>query len=338
MQASSFSRCSRSCINSGDASASGRSHIPPCSRAFTASRQPLRVAASAIDEHRAANQAAGELDVGVSIMRQLRSQKAAAVAAGNSNSSPRPVKYRRVMLKVSGEALQGRNGFGVDPEVLQAVATEVAAASREGIEVAVVVGGGNYFRGATAWEGLDRATADYVGMLATVMNALQLQGALELLGVTTRVQTAIEMREVAEPYIRRRAMRHLEDGRVVIFGAGTGNPFFTTDTAAALRAAEMSAEVFLKATKVDGVYDSDPAHNPRAVRYSRLSYKRVAAEDLGVMDATAITLCRENNIPVIVFDIMEQGNILKAARGENIGTVISNEEDLAVGQGEGAVL
>ena len=194
-----------------------------------------------------------------------------------------------------------------------------------------MVGGGNYFRGADAWEGLERATADYVGMLATVMNALCLQSALESTGTPTRVQTAIEMREVAEPFIRRRAIRHLENGRVVIFGAGTGNPFFTTDTAAALRAAEINAEVVLKATKVDGIYDCDPAANPDARRYSRLNYRRVAEEGLKVMDETAFTLCKENGIPIIVFDVMEQGNIVKAAVGAPIGTSVSDIADSLVG-------
>eukprot|EP00878_Enallax_costatus_P013413 GHUV01014026.1.p1 GENE.GHUV01014026.1~~GHUV01014026.1.p1 ORF type:complete len:327 (+),score=64.18 GHUV01014026.1:269-1249(+) len=192
-------------------------------------------------------------------------------------------KYKRILLKVSGEALQGNKGFGMDPPVLEAMAAEIKAARDHGLEIAVVVGGGNYFRGASAWAGLERATADYVGMLATVMNALCLQAALENLGVTSRVQTAIEMREVAEPYIRRRAIRHLENGHVVIFGAGTGNPYFTTDTAAALRAAEVQAEVFLKATKVDGVYTCDPVKHPeKAQRYERLSYRQVTDDQLQV--------------------------------------------------------
>ncbi|KAL6765240.1 uridylate kinase [Haematococcus lacustris] len=229
--------------------------------------------------------------------------------------------------QVSGEALQGQQGFGLDPAVLQSVAEEVAQAVRHGVRIAIVVGGGNYFRGASAWEGLDRASADYVGMLATVMNALCLQSALEKAGVETRVQTAIEMREVAEPYIRRRAIRHLQEGRVVIFGAGTGNPFFTTDTAAALRAAEMNAQVFLKATKVDGVYDRDPVKHADARRYNRLSYRQVSQESLQVMDETAVTLCKENAIPVIVFNISQKGNILKATLGEPIGTVVSDNHD-----------
>lgn len=244
--------------------------------------------------------------------------------------SPYPLKYGRVLLKVSGEALQGKEGFGIDTNVLGAVAREVAEAHRLGVQVAIVVGGGNYFRGADAWEGLERATADYVGMLATVMNALCLQSALEHIGVPTRVQTAIEMREVAEPFIRRRAIRHLENGRVVIFGAGTGNPFFTTDTAAALRAAEINAEVVLKATKVNGIYDSDPEKNPEARRYSQLNYRRCAEEELRVMDETAFTLCKENNIPIIVFDVMEQGNIVKAASGGLIGTSVADISDAEV--------
>ncbi|GIM01250.1 hypothetical protein Vretimale_6054 [Volvox reticuliferus] len=257
--------------------------------------------------------------------------------AGTSNGSAAPFstatpsrpkyKYPRVLLKISGEALQGKQGFGVDPAVLNLVAEEIATAHKAGLELAVVVGGGNYFRGATAPKGMDRAQADYVGMLATVMNALLLQGALENMGVETRVQTAIEMREVAEPYIRRRAIRHLDEGRVVIFGGGTGNPFFTTDTAAALRAAEMNADVFMKATKVDGVYDCDPMKHQHARKYEKLSYRQVALDNLQVMDETAITLCKENNIPVLVFNVMERGNVLRAAAGNNVGTVVDSSED-----------
>ncbi|KAI8466060.1 MAG: Aspartate/glutamate/uridylate kinase [Monoraphidium minutum] len=229
------------------------------------------------------------------------------------------------MLKISGEALAGPRGFGLDPAVLESIAAEVAQAHSHGIQVAITIGGGNYWRGQQAWEGIERATADYVGMLATVMNSMCMQAALEKLGVPTRVQTAIEMKEVAEPYIRRRAIRHLESGRVVVFGAGTGNPYFTTDTAAALRAAEMNAEVFLKATKVDGIYTCDPVKHPdSARRYDRLSYRRVAAEGLQVMDETAITLCKENNVPVIVFNALQPGNILRAAMGEAVGTVVSD--------------
>ena len=228
------------------------------------------------------------------------------------------------MLKVSGEALSGAQGFGIDPAVVKAVAREVAACAAQGVQIALVVGGGNYVRGAQMHDDLDidRASADYMGMLATVMNALTLQAALETLGVPTRVQTSIEMKEIAEPYIRRRAVRHLERGRVVIFGGGTGNPFFTTDTASALRAAEIDADVFLKATKVDGVYESDPLANPDAVKYSRLSYDEVEANKLGVMDRTAITLCHENDIPVLVFNLGVEGNFTRAMRGE-VGTLIS---------------
>lgn len=227
----------------------------------------------------------------------------------------------------AGEALQGDLGFGVDPQVLKAVAREITEAHMAGVEVAVVVGGGNYFRGAaSAGKLMDRATGDYVGMLATCMNAIMLQSALEReFGVASRVMTAIEMKEVAEPYIRRRAIRHLERGRVVIFGAGTGNPFFTTDTAAALRAAEIGAEVFMKATKVDGVYDSDPMHNPGAARYRHVSYREVMSQGLNVMDATAITLCQENGIPVLVFNLNTSGNVIRAAHGDDVGTLVCNE-------------
>ncbi|BDA41402.1 Uridylate kinase [Coccomyxa sp. Obi] len=236
---------------------------------------------------------------------------------------PTNLQYRRVMLKLSGEALQGGMGFGVDPKVLNAVAREVGTAAKQGVQVAVVVGGGNYFRGASAWDGLERATADYVGMLATCMNALMLQSALEKQGVATRVQTAIEMKEIAEPYIRRRAIRHLEKGRVVIFGAGTGAPFFSTDTAAALRAAELDVNVFMKATKVDGVYDCDPVANPDAKMHKRLQYSDVMTQNLRVMDETAITLCKENDIPVVVFNLYTPGNIMRAICGDvDVGTTI----------------
>ncbi len=234
-------------------------------------------------------------------------------------------KYKRVLLKLSGEALMGNRPFGMDPEVVQAIAQEVATIARAGIEIAIVVGGGNIFRGMNAAEkGMDRATADYIGMIATVMNALTLQDAFERLPepVPTRVLTAIEMREVAEPYIRRRAIRHLENKRLVIFGAGSGNPFFTTDTTAALRAAEIDAEAIFKATKVDGIYDSDPKQNPHAKRYTHLNYDRAIADNLRVMDATAFALCRENNIPIIVFDLQVPGNIRRAVMGESIGTYV----------------
>jgi uridylate kinase len=231
--------------------------------------------------------------------------------------------YQRVLLKLSGEALMGDLGYGIDPIIVQNIAQEVADVVASGVQVAIVVGGGNIFRGVQASaKGMERATADYVGMIATVMNAITLQDALEQKNVPTRVQTAIAMQEVAEPYIRRRAIRHLEKGRVVIFGAGSGNPFFTTDTAAALRAAEIDAEVIFKATKVDGVYDSDPKKNPNAKRYESLTYTHVLTEDLRVMDSTAIAMCRENDIPIIVFDLSEQGNIRRVIAGEKIGTIV----------------
>ncbi|KAG2500534.1 hypothetical protein HYH03_001311 [Edaphochlamys debaryana] len=259
----------------------------------------------------------------------MRASSSAPTPAHYSSNAPPSAKYKytRVLLKISGEALQGKLGSGVDPSVLNLVAEEIAEAHRAGLQLAVVVGGGNYFRGATAPKGMDRAQADYVGMLATVMNALLLQGALETIGVETRVMTAIEMREVAEPYIRRRAIRHLQERRVVIFGAGTGNPFFTTDTAAALRAAEMNADVFMKATKVDGVYDCDPMKHRHAKKYEKLSYRQVSFDGLQVMDETAITLCKENNIPVLVFNVMERGNVLRAAEGQNVGTVVEAMEE-----------
>lgn len=231
--------------------------------------------------------------------------------------------YQRVLLKLSGEALMGSLGYGIDPVVVQSIAQEVAKVVSEGIQIAIVVGGGNIFRGVKAASaGMDRATADYVGMIATVMNAITLQDALEQVGVPTRVQSAIAMQEVAEPYIRRRAIRHLEKKRVVIFGAGSGNPFFTTDTTAALRAAEIDAEVIFKATKVDGVYDSDPLLNPNARRYQTLTYGHVLNQDLRVMDSTAIALCKENNIPIMVFDLSVSGNIYRAVMGESIGTLV----------------
>jgi uridylate kinase len=231
--------------------------------------------------------------------------------------------YQRVLLKLSGEALMGDLGYGIDPKIVQDIAQEVAEVVASGVQLAIVVGGGNIFRGVQASaKGMERATADYVGMIATVMNAITLQDALEQKGVPTRVQTAIAMQEVAEPYIRRRAIRHLEKGRVVIFGAGSGNPFFTTDTAAALRAAEIDANVIFKATKVDGVYDSDPKKNPDAKRYESLTYTHVLTEDLRVMDSTAIAMCRENDIPIIVFNLAEQGNIRRVVAGEKIGTIV----------------
>ena len=217
----------------------------------------------------------------------------------------------------------GDLSYGIDPKVVAEIAQEIAEAIRQGIQLAVVVGGGNIFRGVKlAAAGMDRATADYIGMIATVMNAMTLQDALEQIDIPTRVLTAIAMQEVAEPYIRRRAIRHLEKGRVVIFGAGSGNPFFTTDTTAALRAAEIDAEVVFKATKVDGIYDADPHLNPQAHRYQSLTYGHVLSHDLRVMDGTAIALCKENNIPIVVFDLSVRGNILRAIQGETVGTIV----------------
>jgi len=236
-------------------------------------------------------------------------------------------KYKRILLKLSGEALQGRQGYGIDGEVLRTIAAEIEDLVALRVEVAIVIGGGNIFRGlSAAASGMDRASADYMGMLATVMNSLALQDALEQRGVHTRVLSAIEMKEVAEPYIRRRAERHLEKGRVVIFGAGTGNPYFTTDTAAALRALEVHAEVLLKATKVDGIYDRDPAKFPDARRYERVDYVEVLARGLQVMDGAAIALCREHGLPVVVFDMLGRGNIRKVVCGESLGTIVGPAE------------
>jgi uridylate kinase len=231
--------------------------------------------------------------------------------------------YQRVLLKLSGEALMGSLPYGIDPAVVQQVAEEIADVARQGIQIAVVVGGGNIFRGVKgASAGMDRATADYIGMIATVMNAMTLQDCLERTGIPTRVQSAIPMQQVAEPYIRRKAIRHLEKGRVVIFGAGSGNPFFTTDTAAALRAAEIDAEVILKATKVDGIYDCDPKLNPEAKQFKTLTYNHVLTHDLGVMDSTAIALCKDNNLPILVFNLSVRDNIRRALTGESIGTLV----------------
>ncbi len=217
----------------------------------------------------------------------------------------------------------GNLGYGIDPAVVAEIAEEVADIVKSGVQVAIVVGGGNIFRGMKASAaGMDRATADYIGMIATVMNAMTLQDALERIGIPNRLQTAISMQEVAEPYIRRRAIRHLEKGRVVIFGAGSGNPFFTTDTTAALRAAEIDAEIIFKATKVDGIYDSDPVANPDAHRYQSLTYNHVLTHELKVMDSTAIALCKENSIPILVFDLSVSGNIMRATKGESVGTVV----------------
>jgi uridylate kinase len=234
-----------------------------------------------------------------------------------------PPAYKRVLLKLSGEALMGDQGFGIDPEVASQIAKEVAEIQQLGVETAVVIGGGNIFRGVKASAGgMDRATADYMGMLATVVNALALQASIEKQGVPTRVLTAIEMRAVAEPFIRRRAIRHLEKGRVVVFAAGTGNPYFTTDTAAALRAMEIRAEVIMKATKVDGIYSADPALHPDATRYKTISYLQVLEQGLKVMDATAISLCMDNELPIIVFDLREPGNMRRAIMGEPVGSMV----------------
>lgn len=232
-------------------------------------------------------------------------------------------KYRRILLKLSGEALMGDKVYGIDPATVSYMAGEIREIYRRGIEIAVVIGGGNIFRGVEgSVRGMERASADYMGMLATVINALALQNALEKIGVHTRVQSAIEMQELAEPYIRRKAMRHLEKGRVVIFAAGTGNPYFTTDTAAALRAMEIGAEIILKATKVDGVYSSDPMKDPKAVKYRTITYMDVLRRGLSVMDSTAISLCMDNSLPIVVFNVREKGNVLKIVQGKRIGTFV----------------
>jgi uridylate kinase len=234
--------------------------------------------------------------------------------------------YKRILLKLSGEALAGQQGYGIDPDIIMGIAREVREVVDLGVQIAIVIGGGNIFRGvAASSSGMDRASADYMGMLATVMNSLALQDALEKAGVITRVQSAIEMQAIAEPYIRRRAVRHLEKGRVVIFGAGTGNPFFTTDTAASLRAIEIGAEIILKATKVDGVYNADPAKDKNAVKYNQLSYLDVLKQGLEVMDSTATSLCMDNELPILVFDLTTRGNIQRVVCGEQIGTVVKGE-------------
>ena len=233
--------------------------------------------------------------------------------------------WRRVLLKLSGEAFAGGGGLGVDPDVVASIARQITGVVNSGTEVAVVIGGGNYFRGAQLSErGMERARADYMGMLGTVMNCLALQDFCEKAGIETRVQTAIAMGQVAEPYIPRRAMRHLDKGRVVIFGAGLGQPYFSTDTTAAQRALEIGADVVLMAKGVDGVYDSDPRSNPEATRFEELTYDEVLARDLKVADATAISLCRDNDLPIVVFNLLEEGNIARAARGERIGTLVSS--------------
>ncbi|MGL4772496.1 MAG: UMP kinase [Clostridium sp.] len=234
-------------------------------------------------------------------------------------------KYKRVILKLSGEALAGANGFGLDFNVAKRIALEIKELIDMGVEVGAVVGGGNIWRGRSG-EGMDRATADYMGMLATCINALALQDSLEQVGVMTRVQTAVEMKEIAEPFIRRRAMRHLEKGRVVIFAAGTGNPYFTTDTTASLRAAEIEADCILLAKNVDGVYDKDPKKYDDAKKYDSLTYLEVLEQGLQVMDTTATSLCMDNNIPILVFSLNEEGNIKKAISGEKIGTLVSNNK------------
>src|SRR3954469_14735880 len=240
----------------------------------------------------------------------------------------KPARFKRILLKLSGEALMGENKYGISPRVLQQIAREIHEVVELGVEIGVVIGGGNIFRGISAsTEGMDRASADYMGMLATVINGLALQDSLEKLGVFTRVLSAIDMQQLAEPYIRRRAVRHLEKNRVVIFAAGTGNPYFTTDTAASLRAMEINAEIILKATKVDGVYNADPKKNPEARRYKSLTYMDVLKQNLNVMDSTAISLCMDNKLPIVVFDLTTQGNIRRAVMGAGeIGTVVGAGE------------
>ncbi len=237
-------------------------------------------------------------------------------------------KYKRLILKLSGEALAGSKGYGIDPEVVYSIAVQIKEVVEIGAQISIVVGGGNIWRGvAGSTKGMDRATADYMGMLATVINSLALQDALSKHDVDTRVQTAIEMREVAEPYIRRRAIRHLEKGRVVIFAAGTGNPYFSTDTTAALRAAEIEAEIILMAKQVDGVYDSDPMKNSNAKKFNTLSYIDVLNMGLGVMDSTATSLCMDNRIPLLVFNLNDRGNIRRAVMGENVGTYVGGDNN-----------
>ncbi len=234
--------------------------------------------------------------------------------------------YKRVLLKLSGEALAGEQRYGIDPLTITTIADEIKEVVTCGVQLALVIGGGNIFRGlAASSKGMDRASADYMGMLATMINSLAMQDALEKIGVDTRVQSAIAMQEVAEPYIRRRAIRHLEKGRVVIFGAGTGNPYFTTDTAASLRAMEIGAEVILKGTKVDGVYSADPKKDPNAVKFTNLTYIDVLKKGLPVMDATATSLCMDNSLPIIVFDVTVDGNVKKVVCGEEIGTIVKGE-------------
>lgn len=233
-------------------------------------------------------------------------------------------KYSRVLLKLSGESLMGDRSFGLDPQMLERYATDIKAITDIGVQVAVVIGGGNIYRGMNEAEtGIERAQGDYMGMLATVINGMALQASLEKIGVRTRLQSAIKMEQIAEPYIRRRAMRHLEKGRVVIFGAGTGNPYFTTDTAGSLRAIEINADVILKGTRVDGIYTADPEKDKTATRYEKLSFSEVITQNLKVMDMTAFTLCQENNLPIIVFDMNKSGNLLDVVTGKAVGTVVS---------------
>ncbi len=238
--------------------------------------------------------------------------------------SDAPLQYRRVLLKLSGEALMGDLDYGIEPGVIQRIAAEIATARETGVEIAIVIGGGNIFRGAgLARAGMDRVTGDYMGMLATVMNALAIQDALESLGVFARVMSALQVHEVCEDYIRRRAVRHLEKGRVIILAAGTGNPFFTTDTAASLRAIEIGADVLLKATKVDGVYDADPVSHPEAKRYQEVSFDKVLADKLSVMDATAVVMCRDNGLPLRVFDLTRANALVQAMAGDDVGTLVT---------------
>ena len=233
------------------------------------------------------------------------------------------LKYKRILLKLSGEALAGNKDFGFSEDILDSFAKQIKDVHEKGVEVAIVIGGGNIFRGATGTEkGFDRVTGDTMGMLATIMNGLALQDAIERLGVPTRVMTAVNMPQVAEPFIRRKAIRHLEKGRVVIFSGGTGNPYFTTDSCGALRAAEIHADVLAKGTKVDGIYDKDPMKYSDAVKYDKVSFNEAISKNLGVMDTTALALCNENNIPILVFNALEEGNILKMTQGENVGTVV----------------
>jgi len=240
-----------------------------------------------------------------------------------------PPRYKRILLKLSGEVLMGPSGLSIDPTVTARVAQEIADIKAKGYEICIVVGGGNIFRGmAGAARGMDRATGDYMGMLATVMNALAVQNALEQIGVDTRVQSAIPMASVCEPFIRRRAERHLEKGRVVIFAAGVGSPYFTTDSGAALRAAELKCDALFKGTSVDGVYNADPKTHPDAVRYETVTYSRVLSDDLKVMDASAIALCRDNNIPIVVFNIREPGNLAAVLAGDGVSTIVQNEQEL----------